>query len=167
MKRKDYFNTKSNSGILFILAIIAVAVITFTACGKNSNDNKSQSEIAPPPPPPPPPDAAKDSDSEPFTEVDEMPLFPGSDTALLNYIARNTTYPAAAKLNNIQGRVLIRFCITAEGKVTRVSVQQGVDRDLDNEALRVVKTLPDFKPGKKDGVAVPVWYTVPISFRLN
>jgi TonB family protein len=99
--------------------------------------------------------------------VEEMPQFVGGDEALLKYISQNIAYPESAKKNNIQGKVIVRFCITAEGEISQVSVLKGVSADLDNEAIRVVKTLPAFKPGKNGGKPVPVWYLVPIIFSLK
>ncbi|MGD0755621.1 MAG: energy transducer TonB, partial [Bacteroidales bacterium] len=71
------------------------------------------------------------------------------------------------KENNIQGKVIVRFCVTAKGGVNQVSVLKGVDPELDKEAMRVVTTLPPFKPGKQGGKPVPVWYMVPIAFTLK
>jgi len=95
------------------------------------------------------------------------PRAPGGDAALLKYIGENTIYPEIAKENNIQGRVIVRFCVTAKGGVSQVSVLKGVDPELDKEAIRVVNTLPPFKPGKQGGKPVPVWYMVPITFTLK
>jgi periplasmic protein TonB len=103
----------------------------------------------------------------PFVVVEEMPMFPGGDAALLKYIGEHTTYPDVAKENNIQGRVIVRFCVTAKGGVSQVSVLKGVDPELDAEAIRVVNTLPAFKPGKQGGKPVPVWYMVPITYTLK
>jgi len=103
----------------------------------------------------------------PFVVVEEMPMFPGGDIELLKYIMEHTTYPDIAKENNIQGRVIVRFCVTAKGGVSQVSVLKGVDPELDAEAIRVVNTLPAFKPGKQGGKPVPVWYMVPITFTLK
>jgi protein TonB len=104
---------------------------------------------------------------EPFVVVEEMPMFPGGETALLQYIADHTEYPEIAKENNIQGRVIIRFCVTSKGGVAMVSILKGVDPELDAEAVRVVESLPAFKPGKQGGKPVPVWYSVPITFTLK
>jgi protein TonB len=103
----------------------------------------------------------------PFVVVEEMPMFPGGDAELLKYIGANTVYPDIAKENNIQGRVIVRFCVTAKGGVSQVSILKGVDPELDKEAIRVVNTLPAFKPGKQGGKPVPVWYMVPITFTLK
>jgi len=109
----------------------------------------------------------EEPEAEPFVVVEEMPMFPGGEVELLKYIAEHTQYPEVAKENNIQGKVIVRFCVTAKGTVDRVSVLKGVDPELDKEAIRVVQTLPPFKPGKQGGVPVPVWYMVPINFTLK
>jgi protein TonB len=103
----------------------------------------------------------------PFVVVEEMPMFPGGDSTLLAYISKNTKYPESAKTNKIQGKVIVRFCVTSEGGVDRISVLKGVNFELDAEAVRVVGTLPQFKPGKQGGRPVPVWYMVPIDFSLK
>jgi len=108
-----------------------------------------------------------DAEVTPFVVVEEMPMFPGGDVELLKYIAEHTQYPEVAKENNIQGKVIIRFCVTSKGGVSQVSVLKGVDPELDKEAIRVVNTLPTFKPGKQGGKPVPVWYMVPITFTLK
>jgi protein TonB len=106
-------------------------------------------------------------DAEPFYVVEEMPMFPGGDAAIQKYIGDNVVYPEIAKENNIQGRVIVKFCVTPKGGVDQVSVLKGVDPELDAEVVRVVKTLPKFKPGKQGGKPVPVWYTIPINFQLK
>jgi len=109
----------------------------------------------------------EEAEPEPFVVVEEMPMFPGGDPALLAYIAEHVEYPEIAKENNIQGKVIVRFCVTSKGGVDKVSVLKGVDPELDKEAIRVVQTLPPFKPGKQGGKPVPVWYMVPINFTLK
>jgi len=142
------------------------------------------SELMPPPPPPPPPPPVTSNESgkpemivvreevpaeseNPFVVVEEMPMFPGGDKELLKFIGANTNYPEDAKQQNIQGRVIIRFCVTAKGGISQVSVLKGVSPELDAEGIRVVNTLPEFKPGKQGGKPVPVWYMVPITFTLK
>jgi periplasmic protein TonB len=105
--------------------------------------------------------------AEPFYVVEEMPMFPGGDEAIQKYIGDNVVYPEVAKENNIQGRVIVKFCVTPKGGVDQVSILKGVDPELDAEVVRVVKTLPKFKPGKQGGKPVPVWYTIPINFQLK
>ncbi len=101
-----------------------------------------------------------------FAVVEEKPTFPGGEAALLRFIAENTKYPEIAKENGIQGRVFVQFVIAADGSVVKVSLARGVDPYLDNEALRVVKILPKWSPGKQRGKAVPVTYVIPINFKL-
>jgi TonB family protein len=147
-----------------------------------NSSSQSTYEILPPPPPPPPitnsSDLKKDgtdlkkiptieSEETPYVVVEEMPMFPGGDAALLKYIGENTTYPETSKEQNIQGRVIIRFCVTAKGGIDQISVIKGVAPDLDAEAMRVVQSLPKFKPGRQSGKDVPVWYMVPITFTLK
>jgi protein TonB len=109
----------------------------------------------------------EEAEPEPFVVVEEMPMFPGGDAELLKYIAEHTNYPEVAKENNIQGRVIVRFCVTSKGGVNQVTVLKSVDPELDAEAVRVVNSLPPFKPGKQGGKPVPVWYMVPITFTLK
>ena len=109
----------------------------------------------------------EEAEPEPFVVVEEMPMYPGGDAELLKYIAEHTNYPEVAKENNIQGRVIIRFCVTSKGAVNQVTILKGVDPELDAEAIRVVSALPPFKPGKQGGKPVPVWYMVPITFTLK
>jgi protein TonB len=104
---------------------------------------------------------------EPFLTVQEMPVPKGGLDALYKYISRMTQYPLLAKENNIEGKVYVRFCVTAEGAVDQVSILKSVDPELDAEALRVVKTFPSFTPGKQDGRPVPVWFVVFINFQLQ
>jgi TonB family protein len=86
----------------------------------------------------------------------------------MQFITENTKYPEAAKTKGIQGKVIVRFAVEADGSVEKVSVLKGVDPELDQEAFRVVSLLPDFeKPGVKDGKNVAVWYMIPINFALN
>jgi periplasmic protein TonB len=108
-----------------------------------------------------------EAEPEPFVVVEEQPMFPGGEVELLKYIGEHTNYPELAKENNIQGRVIVRFCVTSKGTVSMISVLKGVDPELDKEAMRVVSTLPAFKPGKQGGKPVPVWYMVPITFTLK
>ncbi len=102
-----------------------------------------------------------------FTAVQQMPQFPGGEGELLKYISTHIKYPTMAAENNIQGRVVVKFVVQKDGKVGEVVVLRGKDPDLDKEAVRVVKTLPNFIPGKMNGQAVSVWYTLPINFKLQ
>ncbi len=109
----------------------------------------------------------KESPPEPFLYVEEMPVPPGGEEGLYKYIAAHTQYPEVARENNIQGKVYVRFCVTAKGTVEQASIYKSVDPFLDAEALRVVRSFPPFKPGKQSGKPVPVWFIVFINFQLN
>lgn len=102
-----------------------------------------------------------------FTHVEQMPQFPGGDAELYKFISSNLNYPAMAIENNVQGRVIVQFVVTSDGSVGNVKVARSVDRDLDNEAIRVCKKLPKFIPGKQNGQPVNVWYTLPVTFKLQ
>ena len=97
-----------------------------------------------------------------------MPSFPGGVGALSKYIASHVKYPRAAQEKNIQGKVIIQMVIEKDGSIGEVKVARGVDTDLDREAVRVVKSLPKFSPGKNaNGEPIRVWYTVPVTFKLQ
>lgn len=102
-----------------------------------------------------------------FTHVEQMPKFPGGDAELYKFINNNLNYPAMAIENNVQGRVVVQFVVTKDGSIGNVKVVRSVDRDLDNEAIRVCKKLPKFIPGKQNGQPVNVWYTLPVTFKLQ
>jgi len=156
----------------------------------------TKQEVKPPPPPPPPPEVIEivedeveieneieiedtesdedevieieeEDDDEFFMVVENMPEFPGGDLGLMKYIQKNVKYPAIAKEYNITGKVYVSFIVDKSGVVTNVKIVRGVDKNLDAEALRVVKSLPKYKPGKQRGKAVRVMFTIPINFTLN
>ena len=102
-----------------------------------------------------------------FTFVEDMPEFPGGELALRKYIGANVRYPEAAKDNDIQGTVFVRFVVDTDGSVTNVEILRGVDPLLDKEAKRVVESLPKWKPGRQRGKAVKVSHSVPIKFALQ
>ena len=156
----------------------------------------TKQEVKPPPPPPPPPEVIEivedeveieieieiedtesdeeeaieiieDDDDEFFMVVENMPEFPGGDLGLMKYIQKNVKYPPIAKEYNITGKVYVSFIVDKSGKVTNVQIVRGVDKNLDAEAVRVVKSLPKYKPGKQRGKSVRVMFTIPINFTLN
>ncbi len=113
------------------------------------------------------PDDKYDKTDKPFMFVEEMPEFPGGEKALLNYLATNVRYPVIAQENGIQGKVYITFVVDKNGTIDNVSILRGVDKSIDNEAIRVISSMPKWKPGKQRGKAVKVQYTVPIVFELK
>ena len=156
----------------------------------------TKQEVKPPPPPPPPPEVIEiveddveiedeieiedtesdedveieieeEDDEEFFMVVENMPEFPGGDLGLMKYIQKNVKYPAIAKEYNITGKVYVSFIVDKKGSVTNVKIVRGVDKNLDTEAMRVVKSLPKYKPGKQRGKSVRVMFTIPINFTLN
>lgn len=106
-------------------------------------------------------------EEEIFQVVEEMPSFPGGMGELMKYLGSNIKYPPVAQENGIQGRVIIQFVVEKDGSVANPQVVKGVDPSLDKEALRVVKSMPKWNPGKQRGKAVRVKYTVPVTFRLQ
>ncbi len=169
MKTKKPIKLSVNLNLILMLPAILVLLSFNSGCSASKKMSASKTEIAPPPPPPPPPSPSPQVKEEevPYIVVEDMPVFPGGDSTLLAYITNNTRYPESAKADGIQGRVIVRFCVTRAGGIDLVSVMRGVSNDLDEEAMRVVKSLPLFKPGKQGGKPVPVWYMVPVSFKLN
>jgi len=156
----------------------------------------TKQELKPPPPPPPPPEVIEiieddieiedeleiedtesdedeeieieeEDDEEFFMVVENMPEFPGGDLGLMKYIQKHVKYPAIAKEYNITGKVYVSFIVDKTGSVTNAKIVRGVDKNLDAEALRVVKSLPKYKPGKQRGKTVRVMFTIPINFTLN
>jgi protein TonB len=106
-------------------------------------------------------------EEEVFVVVEEMPEFPGGVVALRTYLAQAVKYPVIAQENGIQGKVYVNFVVNKDGSVSNAKIARGVDPSLDAEALRVVSTLPKWKPGKQRGAPVRVSYTVPINFQLQ
>ena len=159
MKVKKSFTVPQSLKILSSLTVIILLFVTQSSCAA-----RKKAVIAP--------SVTKEKtmssdQEEPFVVVEEMPMFPGGDSTLLAYISHNTKYPESSKTNKIQGKVIVRFCVTALGSIDRISVLSGVNPELDAEAVRVVGSLPAFKPGKQGGKAVSVWYMVPIEFSLE
>ena len=110
---------------------------------------------------------AKEEPEEVFDMVEQMPTFPGGDQALMAYIGKNLRYPAIAQENGIQGRVICQFVVGRDGQVRDVVVVRKLDPSCDKEAVRVLSGMPKWIPGKQNGKAVSVKYTVPIVFRLQ
>jgi len=102
-----------------------------------------------------------------FAIVEEQPLFPGGDDALLAFIKKNTHYPEEAIEAQMSGKVFVGFVIDTKGKVSNVKLLRGVSPALDNEAIRVVKSMPDWTPGRQNGRPVRVSYQVPVNFTLR
>jgi protein TonB len=101
-----------------------------------------------------------------FTVVEKMPEFPGGEEAMMKFIQSNINYPDMERENDIQGRVVVGFVVNEDGSLTDITVKKGVSSGIDKEALRVVRKLPKFNPGKQQGKAVKVSFVLPIMFKL-
>jgi len=102
-----------------------------------------------------------------FQVVEEMPEFPGGMGECMKFLSKNIKYPTISQENGVQGRVIVQFVVNSDGTIVDPVVVRGVDPYLDKEALRVIKTMPKWKPGKQRGKAVRVKFTVPVMFKLQ
>ena len=163
MKSKKIFlkPTTPKTLVVIIITLLAFSLSSLNVSGQKSTSDKKETTQASEKG-----KAAMMTDGA-YQVVDVVPEFPGGDEALLKYIADSTRYPKEAKEKGIQGKVIARFMIKKDGSVSNVSIPKGVNTLLDNEAIRVIKTLPSFTPGKLNGKKVPVWYMIPISYTLK
>ncbi|MCC8146283.1 MAG: energy transducer TonB [Bacteroidales bacterium] len=103
---------------------------------------------------------------EPFSHVEQMPRFGSGDQDLMEYLTKNIKYPPIAAEQGIQGTVVLRFVVNPDGSVSNVEVIRPLNPNLDKEAVRVVSSMPKWRPGEQNGVKVPVYYSLPVRFRL-
>ncbi len=113
------------------------------------------------------PKVVEEDDQVIFQVVETMPTFPGGDQALFKFLSDNIRYPVIAQENGIQGRVICQFVVNRDGSIVDVEVVRSVDPSLDREAIRVIRSMPNWKPGMQRGKAVRVKYTLPVNFRLQ
>ena len=140
------------------------AIGTFDVKGNDDANGeilKAKEVIAEPEPP------KHEEENKVFDIVEQQPLFPGGPAALLKYLSEHTKYPVVAQENGVQGRVTVQFVVEKDGSISDVHVLRGVDPSLDKEAVRVVKSMPRWTPGKQNGITVRVNYRVPVLFRLQ
>lgn len=140
------------------------AIGTFDVKGNDDANGeiiKAKEVIAEPEPP------KHEEENKVFDIVEQQPLFPGGPAALMKYLSENTKYPVVAQENGVQGRVTVQFVVEKDGSISDVHVLRGVDPSLDKEAVRVVKSMPRWTPGKQNGITVRVNYRVPVLFRLQ
>ncbi len=109
----------------------------------------------------------KEDIDEIFISVEIMPEFPGGDKALLKWIGEHMTYPAVAAENGVEGRVSCSFIINIDGSISDIQILRSIDPSLDREAIRVLKSMPNWKPGMQQGRPVRVKYNVPVRFKLQ
>ncbi len=111
--------------------------------------------------------ATGNQDDPVLTEADEMPLFPGGEGEMLKFISRSIRYPVEAVKEKKQGRVVVSFIVEKDGSITHPTVKRGIDKSLDEEAVRVIKEMPKWTPAKHNGEVVRLEYTLPVVFRIS
>lgn len=144
------------SKLIFIIAVISILMYNCTSnrynrdVATNASDNKQIADT-----------------SIVYTAVEEMPAFPGGYAAMHRYIAENLRFPLTETENGVQGRVTIRFTVLRNGKIRNIEVLRDKDRPLADSLIKVVSQMPDWTPGKQNGIPVNVYYTLPINIHLK
>ena len=151
-------NKSSRWNRLRALAAVPVIALALLAFANPSNGTVVANEQAPAPSP---------QGTKVYETVEQMPEFPGGMEALINFLQENVKYPENAVKNNIEGRVFVQFIVDKTGQVCDAKVVRSVNEELDAEAIRVVNSMPNFIPGRQDGKAVSVFFTLPINFKLQ
>ncbi|MFA6333939.1 MAG: energy transducer TonB [Bacteroidales bacterium] len=106
-------------------------------------------------------------EEEPFTVVEQMPQYPGGEKAMMKFIYDHIVYPPIVLENGIQGKVTVRFVVSRTGSIEKVEVLKSIDPECSKEAIRVIKLMPKWIPGKQNGTPVPVYFILPVVFRLE
>ena len=153
-----------NSSLLKLLALLPLLGVSLVLQAETINDhvyyNSQQADTVS--------TQGQKDESQYFFEIpDQMPEFPGGLSELKNFLSKNVRYPKLAQKAGVEGRVLAQFVVEKDGSVNNVKVVKHVNQELDAEAVRVIKSMPKWKPGIKNGAPVRVRYTLPISFRLD
>ena len=158
LNRKRTHNIMVGKYLMFI-PVVALLLL-FSNCANKKTDKEKKAE--------PQAEATlpQEKTDSIYSVVETMPDYPGGQKELLSFLSRNIKYPTKAEENKIQGRVVIQFVVNKDGSVSDAKVVRSVDPELDKEALRVVNSMPQWKPGMQKGEAVSVKYTIPIAFRL-
>lgn len=163
--------SKKTKGVVIkaLLTLPLFALLLFANCKSNENNTPKEEKIAATETENASSAVATTSqgEDEVYMSVEKNPEFPGGVNAMMDYLRGNLKYPESAKKNKQEGRVFVGFVVEKDGSISNVSVMRGVCEELDNEAVRVVKTLPKFTPGMHGGKPVRVQYTLPIAFKLN
>lgn len=165
-KRITMINKKRTSGILSFKYLLAFPIIALMLIGNAQNTFSQQKEkvgIASLTENP----TTSEDQLPPFVMVEQMPQFPGGESAMMQYIGANLKYPESAAKENIEGRVVLRFVVTKTGDIKDVSVIRSLDSRCDEEAMRVVRAMPKWTPGKQGGKDVDVYYTLPVLYKLQ
>ena len=143
-----------------LILVTTIITCSFSAFGQNENHNPSDSAYRPVM-------GTSNSSDIVFTRIDEMPEFPGGHEALMQYLASNIRYPKEAREKDIEGKVVVKFVVCKDGTLCNEEVVRSIGGGCDEEVIRVVKAMPEWKPGKQNGKAVKVYYTLPVTFRFN
>ena len=162
MMIKEKSNPWARAKYLYLLPVAAICMIACTQSPKSADKAEpevkfTQVEV----------EEKKVEERVIFQVVEEMPEFPGGMAECMKWLGKNIKYPTIAQENGVQGRVIVQFIVTKEGNIEEPVVANGVDPYLDAEALRVIKAMPKWKPGKQRGKEVNVKYTLPIHFKLQ
>lgn len=154
---------------LFVLPAFALLVAGNISCSQDASQTEDAKEEVVAPVSPEAKEAPADSTAkeEVFMVAEQMPEYPGGMKEMLKFLQENVKYPENAMKNNVQGRVIVQFVVEKDGTPTEFKVARSVDPDLDAEALRVLQTMPKWKPGMQRGKIVRVKFTVPVSFKLQ
>ncbi len=149
---------KSKSGASFkytlALPLVGIMLIVATACSDKKSEITSKSYISP-------------DKEDIFMSVEEAPEFPGGVAKMYEYLGSELVYPREAKENSIEGRVFVKFVVNKEGEVGDFEILKGIGSGCEDEAIRVLKSMPSWNPGKQDGKPVNVYFTMPILFKLE
>lgn len=130
-------------------------------------EEKGETEVTEIPYIPPVIEEEPDDNNLVYDKVEQLPQFPGGQSSLISFLSHNVKYPKVCQENGIQGTVIIQFIVNKNGNISDVSVKKGVNPYLDTEAIRVIKSMPKWTPGRQKGKPVNVKYTLPINFRLS
>lgn len=163
-KKKNIKNAESGPGYFAVIGMQIDSMVDALKWNVSQAAPPDQTEM------PPINKPAQDDDNpqaEVFQFVEQMPEFPGGDNELMRYIRTNIHYPAVAKENGIEGKVIINFIINKDGKITGAHVVRGIGGGCDEEALRVIRHMPAWKPGMQNGKAVNTALNLPVTFTLK
>jgi periplasmic protein TonB len=144
--------------IIFKIMLLCFIIISFTQCSNSQQTHKTPIDYI---------NIDNELGDTVHTFVKEMPQFPGGDKALYENIGREINYPIYARRMGIEGKICVQFVVTKEGNVANVQIAKGIDYGCDNETIRVVKLLPKWIPGKRNGIPVNVRIQIPIIFKLQ
>jgi len=162
--------SKKTKGVVIkaLLTLPLFALLLFANCKSNGNNTSEKNTVdAPENVGTQVAKATVSDDDEVYGAVDVMPEYPGGTTAMFDFIQKNVKYPESAKKKGIEGRVFVQFVVEKDGSLSSFTVLRGVSDDIDAEAIRVLKMMPKWKPGMKDGKPVRVQYTMPFKFQLS